>query len=136
MIDVRDLRLGNYVSAYGENYVAESLFDKNLAGLRQLEKQHKQDLPDGFFNTELNGILITPEWLEKLGFRLLYVDEEFADIARKDNAVVQTEGEMWRFIWHGEMGSDRVDTAVWYVHQLQNHYYLMTGEELTIGGEK
>jgi hypothetical protein len=84
-------------------------------------------LEKGWFT---DPIPITEEWLLKLGFitsdwdnnssfRLMIGNNEYTMVFRKENSLVCEIGDL--FV-----------KDVLYVHQLQNIYFSLTGEELTI----
>jgi len=84
------------------------------------------ELPSGYYNCEkIEPIPLTEEWLVKLGFE-------------KNETGFYYKG---RFTYHNEYGWKILEQWVknWvgvselkYVHQLQNLYFSLTGEELTI----
>ncbi len=77
-----------------------------------------------FVEQRVEPIPLTEEWLVKFGFEKL-----------TENAYTYTGGYTFTVFFDGE----RLSTSFWqgnekkYVHQLQNLYYALTGEELTIG---
>lgn len=79
--------------------------------------------------SEIEPIPITEEWLDKLGFRGKKVYDAIFEWRIGDSLkehCIQTDGEA--FVWtHYKDGID-----IKFVHQLQNLYYALTGEELTI----
>ena len=76
-----------------------------------------------------NPIPLTPEWLEKFGF-----ESEDVDDYVKDNHSVIIEKKEYSY-WFAEQASDvywQQLAVIKYVHQLQNLYFALTGEELEI----
>lgn len=107
-----ELRIGNYVL-------------DNLGGILKIKGVNEDsDL------SHVRGITITEEWLFNFGFEK--VKEDIFSLL-KDNKKVCTisKGNFGRFEYtqltvHG--------IYIEYVHQLQNLYFALTGEELTYGG--
>ena len=120
MIDPNELRLGNLVRVSDRTLqvVGVGKHHIGLQGLIPIE--------------EIDPIPITPEWLERMG---IYWDIYWQ--GRTDGNWVITEGNEhgnWRIAY----GKRRNDIIMWnlkYVHQLQNLYFALTGEELTIRPE-
>ncbi len=115
MIEARELRIGNYVNALGQTI---AIGDGN-----------KVNSPKSWNTVILtfdliDAIPLTEEWLVKLGFEY----DEFADV---------------RFWYKEDVSLGANDDYPYYensmkivyvkhVHQLQNLYFALTGEELTI----
>jgi len=136
MIDAKSLRIGNIVIANGL-YEREILTVEQIgtAGTFRDDKRvvlfKNRDV--GEFVSDLEGVEITPEWLERMGFY------------RKDNSsVYRTTIAYEETNYPAELqqtgdgiqvcrsGIGAITAPVEYVHQLQNLYYALTGEELKI----
>lgn len=122
MIEAKELRVGNLI----EDELGKPKRVQNILGER-FNIDALDGIDRGFPLTEMNGIPITPELLEKCGFEYsasfgecrykkkeLEMDENF-------NPLVQ-EGD--EFLYYGK----RIE----HLHQLQNLYFALTGEELEI----
>jgi hypothetical protein len=72
-------------------------------------------------------IEITEEWLLRFGF--VYHDDDGIITYSRDNIVIF---QRYRLDFYFEL-SNYKDAELEYVHQLQNLYYALTGEELTHG---
>lgn len=124
MIDTKELRVENLVLSptgwigrvYNVSPQFVTIVDDNLE-------------PYAFGSDLINPIPITPEWLERLGWHLSHHGywEYFTDIIG--------------MTWDKETGFDAhfADTDIAtglphikYIHQLQNLYFALTGQELTI----
>jgi hypothetical protein len=114
MIKANELRLGN---------LCWDIHSKQLLKVTDLSAEapigftvvnrEKYPLPDGW---QAGYIPLTPEWLERMGF------EFNAD-----------EGYFSYELPNKPQGIDRIKVGNGvYVHQLQNLYFALTGEELTI----
>lgn len=105
-----ELRFGVWVTdtyADGERYETQ-------VTIKQLEYPH---------NCE--GIPLTEDWLKKFGFEIQYKTPYYDMVARKEmlNLCWEKKGFYWiRPDIHFEIKT---------VHQLQNLYFALTGEELT-----
>lgn len=118
MIKASELRIGNMVRGFGEYDGLPlpicSLHSDNTFRLLVGEKSI------GCFSTrEIKPITLTPEWLERLGYKDL--GGYFSNT--KDGLWPQKDG--------GFLYGD-IEKEVKYVHQLQNLHFALTGEELTI----
>lgn len=109
-----DLRIGNLV---WDNYSGEmivSAIDGDYVSLRKT-----LNLPEGSYKIDgIHSLELTEEWLLKFGFK------PFCKDWSKKNLIIHTRKR--GFI---------VRTSILqlsYVHQLQNLYFALTGEELTI----
>ena len=121
-IQAKELRIGNltYKILKGKRHVDEIDY-LDLAGLSGCRHYI---LPMGLL---LKPIPLTEEWLIKFGFEKLKnngIDYELHD------CVISFEA---KWMWTSESKLNEVRTLIpKYVHQLQNLYFALTGEELTI----
>ena len=120
MINVKELRLGKYVipntdnipwrvSAIARNYVYVELMTEITKG-----------------ETEINPIPLDDEIMERLGFNSKWVRGVFG---------VATTSEHSDYVFYQkceENGIAYFPKPLKYVHELQNMYYALTGEELKI----
>lgn len=117
-MEKNELRIGNWVNAYHGNVQIVSIGNEIVT---------TQNLIGATHGAILSPIKITPEILEKAGFKYsasfgqckyekseLEIDENF-------NPLVEFAGE---FIYYGK----RIE----YLHQLQNLYFALTGEEFIL----
>ena len=119
MINAKELRLGNYVSHLGVKkvYAVQRLVNDSYCII-----DHDKDCAPNCDNIE--PIPLTEDWLEKFGFEQ---NEVWGSGWHLPNMEVQIGSEFRCFYM------DSVDdVSVKYVHQLQNLYFALTGEELTI----
>lgn len=130
IINIQELRIGNYVRAGDTPHArrVESLF----SSLRRARLRSDRGDSSTFSEDEMIPIEITEEWLLKLGFRLMDSDGyEYTQYKNKD----------WRFYvfkadnYDGYLlvdGMVTITDRVKHVHQLQNLYFALSGEELTL----
>jgi len=106
-MDARELRKGNYVLLYGDVLTAvDTVFDFN----------------------NYEPIILSHEWLLKLGFVNKHV--KYCHQELPPNIYIRKpyrEVGHWRFV----LGVNSV-VYVGYVHQLQNLFFAITGEDLII----
>lgn len=120
MIKSNELREGNYVNVVGKNSF-------NITGIIQVEdiisgcgiNMHH----DSFAHKlkDIQPIPLTEEWLIKFGFDPCY----FADGGKLSFYRINDSNFLlpdFTLVWFG--------TKIKYVHQLQNLYFALTGEEL------
>ena len=119
-----ELRIGNYIEL--------RCLDKSLSHCKELvewsvEKYnftHSKDLYYGNDDWEYRPIPLTEEWLLKFGFEFLkgVKGSEFLDCY--DYNRFQVKNNFGVFFWY--------HVQIKYVHQLQNLYFALTGEELKL----
>jgi hypothetical protein len=114
----RELRIGNFLNYDTGEGVELAVIDwQDLKWISENDKS---------FNKAHSPIPLTEEWLLRFGFEknykfgLYYKGGHAIDIHREGNAEFYT----------GEVGGWFV--FVEHIHQLQNLYFALTGEELTI----
>lgn len=126
-MQAKELRIGNLVNPLcGElehigrvtcilpHDISVELIDENY----EEYLSSSQDIDDGYYEP----IPLTEEWLLKFGFEVPY---EFG--ASKGEIHLALEHGIYRYYVNSEYWKD-ID----YVHQLQNLYFALTGEELCI----
>lgn len=74
-------------------------------------------------------IPLTAEWLEKFGFENSSIKDKF--YTKNTSLAISIVGNKFRFI-QGNFVCQLILRELDYVHQLQNLYFALTGEELTI----
>ena len=114
MITANELRIGNYVSEYGETTVV----GLSTFGLYQEMK--------GIMQSSITPIPLTEEWLIRFGF-----EKQMAWTYR-----IHLSGNNYLVYYLGEKGwsinnKNYSDFSCQYVHQLQNLYFALTQTELT-----
>lgn len=155
MIKVNELRIGNLVKYTGAPYPSYPLQD----GIVTVE----QVLADGvnlsqgdltmYESALLEGIPLTPEWLERCGFTygstmergeseetvawgIQISNSNYLEYQIVNGVSAQTKESRswpeWRIV--GEFCMNRLDfwNDIVHIHQLQNLYFALTGEELQI----
>lgn len=140
-----ELRIGNYVwEHYGGIYVIRGIPDDNKVFVSKTFKT----ISVGFKLKELNPIPLTEEWLLKWGFDRLpskiFGNTFRKSIGRSRWLTISDAGQINTMLCIANMlegsvsYSDLVVLHNWdydkdlYVHKLQNVWYILTGEELTI----
>jgi hypothetical protein len=118
----QDLRIGNWVQfRHTETPVLITLGDF----VREYKEEHLEDY---------EPIPLTEEWLERLGFEK---DEEYDEGGLVDYRMTLMKNSL-EFVsfWNSEdltgVNQPQTSVDVRHVHQLQNLYFALTGEELTI----
>jgi len=126
-LQASDLRIGNYlIGANGE--------------VHQIDRYGLADLclEDGLIDNQ-KPIPLTEEWLVKMGFEKLGYNEYSIELPINIYYVTMSENNLWTAYIQGygqathNYGVSLLpisDTFI-YVHQLQNLYHALTGQELT-----
>lgn len=116
-MDAKELRIGNWVHT-GSFHISK------LQG-------HHQYLPEWHkYAFKFEPIPLTEEWLERFGFEYDENDDWFVFESNKEVSFsMDKNGVMYYF---GNLEPLWVDilSKIKYVHQLQNLYFALTGEEL------
>ncbi len=137
MVNANELRIGNLL------YFNANLFEGQKNKIVEIETINKDFVTDTINkNTVIGGyenyqpILLDEEWLKKFGFNYfkhesplnakLYADETW------DFCVLKEDGAY--FYAEQENEDSLYFTVKWirYVHQLQNLYFALTGEEIKL----
>lgn len=133
----QELRIGSIVykgKQYGEEPV--EAYEINQLDLFQGGNTGVAD-----YYREWKPIPLTPEWLEKFGFKFRVYGNENTEYdlniggtycylhgwKKKDEKEVKID-----FLYYDDDGTNEVGQVIKYVHQLQNLYFALTGEELTV----
>lgn len=143
MIIVRHLRIGNFVA---RNDSEEFVISEVLGIARNFEWEYLIDSRNsdgrrreaGWISaTKCDPIILTPEWLERCGFN------PFIGATIDDNKYYLQVGNNLYLNQYVRSGNWCVEPEGWnneqtcwlqpqFVHQLQNLYFALTGEELQI----
>jgi len=135
MIEAKDLRIGNYVY-YERDDKVNTIEGLNFAGICTLSISGVDLI------NHIEPISLTEEWLIKFGFK--YYDNGVGFKAAYYCMTILKSDFYFRpsyqggFYWGWDMdkGNELEDVQpVLYVHQLQNLYFALTGEELTINSD-
>lgn len=120
-----ELRIGNIV---WDNYSGEMVvFGIVTGGINpRCELRKNEKLPAGSYLVEdIQGIPLTEEWLKRLGFK------------RRNNAWMSPDKSIDFSIWNEpdsneySLNASECNPTIYFVHQLQNLYYALTGTDLT-----
>ena len=116
MILAQELRIGNLVLIpYNKSNKQEGFYEATISQIGDFGAYIKPE--------DYEPILLTEEWLLKFWF----ISNPYEDRYEKGSIhieCIKTKGET--YLWIENM------PHIKYVHQLQNLYFVLTGEELTI----
>lgn len=119
---IGELRIGNIVSEELVTYSGRK------------EQQIIVSIRDISHYDNFKPIPLTEEWLIKFGFEEeLFGDLHTSDFSKGSISMLYVTGNTG--IWQLRFEKKCNQTFIKYVHQLQNLYYALTGEELIIRGE-
>jgi hypothetical protein len=137
MIKTNELRKGNIVNHLGNFILIESVFG-DIVNVYAADMGGGAYI-DGIDCKDIEPIPITPEWLKRLGFLTMDYEYDMIDWARPDTEKrfsISQNGipiEKQPFLFEYENGwGDNIEVEVKHVHELQNLYFWLTSEELTI----
>lgn len=128
-MNANELRIGNYYEIFDHK------FNPDFNGVRCFELETASEIFKAFSDGsifKISGIPLTEEWLLRFGFKLKFDNIYTYPFKVSDNFVVDIKFEGWpeniSLITNEYFSSNSVK----YVHQLQNLYFALTGEELTL----
>lgn len=132
VIELQELRIGNLLEHKGELVTVTMLsmdiddeYEEIIGFVRYGTCSDERAGWNRALALDLKRIPITPEWLERCGFGdgVLYLNQIMTSIrgANKDTEVRYCDAN-----------GNSVSRYYQYLHQLQNLYYILTGEELSI----
>lgn len=82
---------------------------------------------------QFEPITLTEEWLIKFGFKYMDAFGWIKDFITMDGTVAHYSFDLWRGTYSVEnCDLTEIPQEIKYVHQLQNLYFALVGEELTI----
>lgn len=119
MIQANELRIGNWIADHeaGGCFKIESIY-KNMKGVYWVSYRNESITCS---IDELEPIPLTEEWLVKFGYTKSKCDTYWWN----DNNITLYYNVFDKL-------SNYYGYELKYVHQLQNHYFALTGEELTL----
>lgn len=123
MIDPKELRLGNLVAfnwPTGEGATIYCITEILEGGLRGVQPKY-QDYPSEYLSVGVEGIPLSPEWLERCGVEFFEADtatESLINLVYKQKVIVTFKSNSLPPREH--------------LHQLQNLIHTLTGTELEI----
>lgn len=126
MIQANELRCGNLL-----DYLIVDKFDERKEWYENATIDHEdirlcQESPE-YFNKLSKPIPLTEEWLLKFGFERMPTNSKYD--YRLDNFHLNVDPDLENGYWVEGLGLMR---SFQYVNQLQNLYFAINGEELTI----
>lgn len=131
MIQPNELRLGNYVQDRGGKVLKIDTFETTHNGEEYVLKVGQRMFVNGNevhplteYSDYLDPIPLTKDWLTRFGFDK-YPNEVWS-LLLWSPCLIDRDG-YFLFAMHGV-----IVTEIQYVHQLQNLYFALTGEELKL----
>ena len=120
-MEAKELRIDNYVYIKGIVDVITGIGDNDFCS---------EKYGHGLDNKQVEPIPLTEEWLLKFGFKITAEDSD-KTLYRMDKKNFIIVSHEWGCDFHyGVSGNDWIKP--YFVHSLQNLYFALTGEELTL----
>ena len=129
MINANELRIGNLVNFRNRKTTGRSLYPYQIV-FTDFKSVIFKDGEFVFKEERLEPIPLTPDILEKAGFENRSNSTDFA-FKYGEFIIGGTMSRLFPSI-HGESRLEAYGNEIFYLHQLQNLYFALTGEELTI----
>lgn len=134
MMKASELRIGNCVNTPNPNmnpFIIEAIENHKVGGQNGIGSF----VYWGYDN--INPIPLTEEWLVKMGFKAYLSGYKLANTlpyteVKIDKKGFYTDKQLFSYELSYTKGRTRLYQSVFHLHQLQNLYYALTGEELTI----
>jgi hypothetical protein len=117
MIEANELRLRNWVLYKGHFLQVDSLLEYTI--------NIEIDVTIGINYADLQPIPLTPELLLDIGFEEKHGDYQFGDFK-----IYSGHHEFW--FWYKTITNTTKEVELKFLHQLQNLYFNLKGEELKI----
>jgi hypothetical protein len=134
-MESRDLRIGNYLIIDGVLVRVRSVYSFTNGSFKNNEGRVEAYRYDSIFEPKkisaginrFEPIPLTEEWLVKFGFN-------FSGYNNEDKALYKIDDEVWivKNIVTKQFYLNEYQLEIKHVHQLQNLYFALTNEELTI----
>ena len=122
-----ELRIGNWVMSANYKKIKREIKDYSVEVIRAGDIHHLETFPN---SKSIKPTPLTEEWLLKFGFEkikmesILYSKYSKGDLGGIEIDLRKSEIEGWQITY--------CNYVIQHVHQLQNLYFALTGEELTI----
>jgi hypothetical protein len=140
-IKANDLRVGNLFTPIRGNFISYKMFDKKTPEVVTMTAQGIVDFESGFI--EIKPIVLTEELLLKCGFKKQrLITNPIYSIKTKKQQLYFSVFETGESFDHDKplkepkkwysFNENKYYIKIKYFHQLQNLYYALTNEELTI----
>lgn len=126
---VNDYRIGNYIlDEDGELCIVEQLSSQLMGCYQQGSNVENKNCINSKYPSNIYAIQLTEEWLLEFGFDLLF---QTCYRGRYSNFTING---IWVYFFTDKNTVEFRDNdfKIKYVHQLQNVWFALTGEELTI----
>ena len=130
-----ELRIGNWIASGANHQNIETWVIGKVHSISCLNSQFEQIEVETeeeftwFFKNNYFGIPLTEEWLVKFGFDQNNVDIEKYECKWYKLSFTLDYWNAQKFFIYGYIGGNK---TIKYVNQLQNLYFALMGEELTI----
>jgi len=125
MIQVNELRFGNWIKYLGD---VVQVFGTRGIYVITIDEHNEREQQIAF--PAFEPIPLTPEILEKAGFVLRQKDEDGIIYGKEKYTIIYTRCTPGGFGYF--LNGYHNDVHLQYLHQLQNLYFALTGEELKI----
>lgn len=140
MIKASELRIGNIVWESSSFTPSPEGYEEIVVGaINDIDKVVLDSQNNIYSYDYLYPIPLTPEWLRKFGFTTLDAETDievwgFDDESNGEEFSIVSDGidTQLPLYFEYDLGYRNVRKEIKHVHQLQNLYFSLTGEELTI----
>lgn len=120
-MESKELRVGNLVYESKRSKILRKKIGVEICEIKSLNIHHLESFPE---SENFEPIPLTEEWLLKFGYikgKIYYTEKEHGTISFYFNDSEELKCEVYDWTYDN----------IKYVHQLQNLYFALTGEELT-----
>lgn len=136
MIKPTDLRIGNWVKIPDSAIEYFDIEEIHYTDEDPNKTDYEKYLIDGYYPSQLEGIPLTAEILNKCGFVSHRWGGHYNDVYVLNNIEIAHSGivppNRFCYMYKEDEVGKKYFKGLQYLHQLQNIYYCLTGEELAI----
>lgn len=137
MIDEKELRLNNLVNVmYHGSYEPMEVVEITDYGLLHVRLGIHRLANPVHVKTDVSPIPLTPEWLERFGWVWNSETETFEKFPNGDARMHLKERTLGGYGMFNYVLKATIVDSIHYVHQLQNLYFALTGQELVLSPTK
>lgn len=133
-MEVNELRIGNYLAAHHFNFVlskVDVIFENEIRCVF-LEKQNDGTVSVMSVINEFKPIPLNEKWLFEFGFEQKKYSEGIEFIKRGFRLWKGNNWDFFEFSISDKYDEEYYNVTVKFVHQLQNLYFALAGEELVL----
>lgn len=135
MIKANELRIGNWVLLDGKHIADIESVTQNVISTKNPYNKYTDGTSGDYWNCAsdyITPVPLTPEILEKCGFEKFQYGDSTALEGYVTNGRIIIKGFLTPDNYFNLLGYKQDHSIIQYLHQLQNLYFALAGEELQV----